>query len=313
MSEFKSILLEVDPRLEEQPAVERVRQLLKGNGADVNVMLCECMDSPRSGLGPVADLENAQAKYVEKLRTWLAEQAGRLDGGNVRTDLVWHAPRFEAILEQAAKVKADLIIRSAHYHSKLERLIISATDWELIRRAPQTVWLAKKSPEAGSAGLNVLAAVDPVHAEEKKVGLDQRVLRVARDIASRGNGSLHLFHAWEPGLAMAPAVASSPHVPMPVVRIDADTIERLRRQREDMLAELAGEFGVERRNVHLGEGAVTDVLDELVKEHAIDVVVAGGISRGRLERLIIGNTAEAILESVDCDVVVVKPESDGSG
>ncbi|MDZ7644501.1 MAG: universal stress protein [Woeseiaceae bacterium] len=249
-----------------------------------------------------------------KLESWLGEKAAQLRSKDIRveTELTWHSPRYEAIIDKANKVNASLIIRSARHHSKLERLLVSATDWgKLIRHAPQTVWLVKKRPAADRTGLNVLAAVDPVHAEEKKLGLDQRILAAASSIADMDGGKLHLFHAWQPGAAIAPAIAAGPHVPMPIVRVDDATLKNMREQRKQLLRELSESFGVPAERVHLQEGAVTSVLDEVVHEHDIDVVVAGGMSRGRLERLVIGSTAEAILESVDCDVVVVKPEKRG--
>lgn len=307
MTAFRKILAEVDPRSQEQLAVERLRQLYRSGTVSVKLLLCDCMDATIEYVAAGDDLQDAQADYVKRLERWLGEQAGRLDGQDVETRLVWHAPRYEAILDEAEADGADLVMRTARHHSKFERLFVSATDWELVRRAPQTVWLVKKKPANADKGLRVLAAVDPVHSEERKVGLDQRVLAIAAELAAPDGGSLRLFHAWQPGLAMAPAIAASPHVPLPVLRVDTRTIDRLRAERQSMLAELGAGAGLPESRTHLVEGAVSDALVELVDEFDIDVVVTGGLSRSRLERLIIGNTAEAILEHADCDVVVVKP------
>jgi hypothetical protein len=38
-----------------------------------------------------------------------------------------------------------------------------------------------------------------------------------------------------------------------------------------------------------------------------DLVVMGAVSRSGLERVFIGNTAERILDTLQCDVLVVKP------
>jgi universal stress protein E len=40
-----------------------------------------------------------------------------------------------------------------------------------------------------------------------------------------------------------------------------------------------------------------------------DIVVMGAISRSGLKRIFIGNTAEAVLDALPCDVLVVKPGS----
>lgn len=313
MSSFERILADLDPRTDGQPALDRVRQI----AADASVELFVCENLDHTGGGVLYDdeqMSQARDDYMSGIETWLGKRAGDLEGAgiDVTTRIAWHAPRYEAILEAAKTFGADLVIRSAREHSKLERLLISATDWELIRRAPQTVWLVKKRPRDTRSGVNVLASVDPVHAQEKKVGLDRRIMKTAADIAARNNGTLHVFHAWQPGAAIAPAVAAGPHVPMPVVRVDADLIESLREERAKMVDELAKHGNVADDHRHLREGTVTGELEDVIHEHDIDVVVAGGVSRGRLERLVIGSTAEAILESVDCDVVVVKPSGSGA-
>jgi universal stress protein E len=38
----------------------------------------------------------------------------------------------------------------------------------------------------------------------------------------------------------------------------------------------------------------------------------GAIARGHLDTALIGHTAERILENVDCDLLVLKPEQKGS-
>ncbi len=309
MTPFNKILAEVDPRAAAQPALARLRQLTRGGDARIDLVTCDCMDAPDVPVAD-ADLEAAQADYAARLERWLDEQAAALGDREVWTQVVWHAPRYEAILDRAKAAGADLVMRSARHHSRLERLLIGATDWELVRHAPQTVWLVKREPVDEDRGLRVLAAVDPVHARERQVGLDRRVVDTAARIAAPDGGELHLFHAWQPGIAMAPAIAAGPHVPLPLINMDPETIDRLRGERQSRLDELAGRAGLPSSRTHLVEGAVTDALDELVRELDVDVIVAGGVARGRLERLVIGSTAEAILEHADCDVVVVKPPSD---
>jgi len=315
MSWIRQILADLDPRTDGQPALDRVRQVASASGARVELFLCASLEHTTGNLFFDAErIEQTRAEYMAGLEQWLDKCAGALSasGIEVHTSIAWHAPRFEAILDKAREIDADLILRSARAHSKLERLLISATDWELIRRSERTVWLVKRRPASAASAINVLAAVDPLHTEEKKVGLDKRILETAAAIAALTGGELHLFHAWQPGAAIAPAIAAGPHVPMPVVRVDAELIEGMRKEREKLLANLAAPFDLPDERLHLREGAVTDELDEVVDAAQIDVVVGGGVSRGRLERLVIGSTSEAILESVDCDVVVVKPGKFGA-
>jgi universal stress protein E len=48
-------------------------------------------------------------------------------------------------------------------------------------------------------------------------------------------------------------------------------------------------------------------LPRLARKIGCDVLVMGAVSRSGLKRIFIGNTAERILDELDCDVLVVKP------
>jgi universal stress protein E len=50
-----------------------------------------------------------------------------------------------------------------------------------------------------------------------------------------------------------------------------------------------------------------ECLPRLAAEWHADIVVMGAIARSGLRRVLIGSTAERVLESLPCDVLVVKP------
>lgn len=310
------ILAEVDPYAQERSegpptAFGRAKQLAMASGAAVDLLVCDYLGS-RSG-GVFLDeqtLRESRDDYVRQMKEWLEQQADSLRESGIRVNarVDWHAPRYESILKNAKAANADLIIRAARQHSRLDRLLFAATDWELVRRAPQILWLVKKNLDPLSKGVRVLAAVDPVHPEEKKQGLDRKLVTVAAYIAGLFGGSLHLFHAWKPGAAVAPAAAASHHGAVPMMRMSSEVMSELEKRRENEMRKLAGFAGISEDEVHLVAGNVRDALDEVVLSRNIDIVVAGAVSRGRLERLLIGSTAEEILDHVHCDVVVVKPD-----
>jgi len=63
-----------------------------------------------------------------------------------------------------------------------------------------------------------------------------------------------------------------------------------------------------RKRAHLVEGNPSLEIPRFAKELGADLVVMGALSRSGLERVFIGNTAEQVLNSLECDVLVVKPE-----
>ena len=57
----------------------------------------------------------------------------------------------------------------------------------------------------------------------------------------------------------------------------------------------------------LERGTARDVIPDQVKALGADLLIMGTIARTGIPGFIIGNTAEDILNSVDCSVVTVKP------
>jgi nucleotide-binding universal stress UspA family protein len=53
------------------------------------------------------------------------------------------------------------------------------------------------------------------------------------------------------------------------------------------------------------------VLEGLVDRGAADLVIMGGLSRGRLKDFLIGSTAQRLLERSRADVLIVKPPHPG--
>jgi nucleotide-binding universal stress UspA family protein len=63
-----------------------------------------------------------------------------------------------------------------------------------------------------------------------------------------------------------------------------------------------------RRFVHLLKGEPSDVIAEFAKTGRIDLIVMGIVARSGIGGLLIGSTAESILQRVDCSVLAIKPE-----
>jgi universal stress protein E len=319
---ISKILVDIDPdRIADEaptlPAIDRAQQLATATGASIDLLLCPHVESMADGV--LFDNESAaraRDSYREELRQWLEVEAAKIRGcgTSVNCHVDSHSPRYEAILARARETGADLIVRGARKHTRLDRLFFTPTDWELIRRAPQLLWLVKKSMGPRANGLRVLAAVDPSHPEEKKAGLDAKLVSVAGRLVKLFGGAAHIFHAYRPGAMVAPIAAPSHQGALAALHLSGELAVELEKHRKLELRKLSEASGIPEDHVHLVAGSTTRALDELVEQLQIDVVVAGAVARGRLERLLLGSTAEAILDDVPCDVVVVKPDGfPGSG
>ena len=77
----------------------------------------------------------------------------------------WDFPSYEAIIRQALRGNADLIVASRHSGRHTAPWLLRLTDWELVRQSPTPVLLVK-NPNAYRHP-TVLAAIDPAHTHAK--------------------------------------------------------------------------------------------------------------------------------------------------
>ena len=58
---------------------------------------------------------------------------------------------------------------------------------------------------------------------------------------------------------------------------------------------------------HLLKGEAVDIIPKFSSDNEIDVVVMGTVARSGIPGLLIGNTAETILHTIDASVITLKP------
>ncbi len=64
---------------------------------------------------------------------------------------------------------------------------------------------------------------------------------------------------------------------------------------------------VEARRIYHLKGEAWQVVPEFAEKNRVDLIVMGTVGRTGVRGLIIGNTAEATLNQVQCSVLAVKP------
>ena len=307
MSNIEKILVVVDPTMpqSEQPAVQRIAGLPRVKDAKLTLLICEhdAHVGIDHSIAPAA-VTAARTTLLLKHRTMLEELAAPLAqrGVDVAIDVRWDYPLHEAVIRKAVEWGADLVVKDTHYHSALRRSIFSNTDWNLIRHCPAQLLLVK--PRSVPRIPSVVAAVDPLHPRDKEATLDNRIVICAKELADLMGGETHLLHVCETtpfvlasaGAMVAPVSASLPEL---TAEMESSHLSAVRA--------LAETHDVPHERVHLRTGERRRTLVESADELRADVLVMGAVSRGALERLFVGSTAEAVLDKLNCDLLIVKP------
>jgi universal stress protein E len=191
----------------------------------------------------------------------------------------------------------------AHKHSLLARWFLLQSDYELIRHCPVPLLIVKKSGRPNRRP--VLAALDPWHHNDKPASLDARIVDAGRAVCKLLSAPLHSAHAYSPLLGFVSDSAFAP-VAIPVSLPQEEAHAAMIRRR---FKAINASYGIVPRQRHLQVGDPKFVLPALARSLKAQMVVMGAISRTALDRLLLGSTAEQVLDALPCDVLLVKPRS----
>ena len=95
---------------------------------------------------------------------------------------------------------------------------------------------------------------------------------------------------------------------MPQDEIEA-TIQQEGNAKYLALSELTKQAGIHNQpTIYHLKGDPTELIPRIIHEKAIDVLVMGTVARTGISGFIIGNTAENILQKIDCSLWAIKPQ-----
>lgn len=298
MSQYQRILLIADPALRRTPAFERAAWLAGTTGAALHIALFDRNAAIAAvSLVDVAGAEGAREAWLAHRRAWLAEQDAQLsrNGLRVTTDAVWAHPAHVEALAHIAEYRPDLVIKDVQHEPLLKRLVLQSLDWHLLRDCAAPVLLVNSLAHA--VPRRIIAAVD-VARPPSAADFDGQVIKAALALAIQCNAELHLAHAFD---FTVDTMSGLP------VDFSGQLYETLNRLYHETFTKLAQELGVPPERAHYLGGPPALALARLARSSETDVLVLGTHQRHGMDRVLLGSTAEAILDTAPCDVLVVKP------
>jgi universal stress protein E len=285
-----------------QPGVLKAAQIARACGASLE--LFHTLTSPvYTDLvsykdGGVKGFEtNLQQKALLKLEK--AATRLRKHGLNVSVAAEWDFPAYESVIRRALHIKANLIVIGRHEGRHVLPWLLKLTDWELVRLSPIPVLLVRN--KRAYLHPNVLVAVDPTHAFAKPLRLDKKLLQTGDYLSQKLRGTLHAVHAY----SRIPIADLPPHgLTVEILEKIGQSADQAANQQFDRLLRTSS---IARSRRHLVSAHPTNAIPDTARKIRSSIVVMGAVSRRGLKYLIIGNTAEKILDDLECDVLVVKP------
>ncbi|WP_233079453.1 universal stress protein UspE [Rheinheimera soli] len=300
MTLYPKVLVVLDPSVAEQKALNRAVELAKLQDCQLTAFLSIYdfsyeMTTMLSG----EERESMRQAVINDRELWISELVAVYQEQGLKIDIqvVWHNRPFEAIVQAVLEKEYDLVIKGTHDHDVLKSMIFTPTDWHILRKCPCPVLLVKDHdwPEHG----NIVAAVNAGSEQSHHSSLNQRIIQQSKQLAALLNGKVQLVNAF-PGTPVNIAIEIPEFNPQ-------EYNQTMKNHHLDSVQKLAREFELDSSQTHVLEGMPEDVIPKMAQQLDAEMVVIGTIGRTGLSAAIIGNTAEHVIDRLDCDVLAVKP------
>jgi nucleotide-binding universal stress UspA family protein len=304
MQPFKKLLVVITAEMEEPPVLRWAIPFAQRHGATLDVIEIVKETSPYAGrLAREVQVENAgealKRASVKRLETLLAPLKTPALQVNLYTAI---GPPCLEIINIVQKYRHDLVVKTIEPEHKWQQMLWARTDIHLVRHCPSALWLMPPTDLASYR--RILIAVGPDIEDPLKRELGVRLLRLGASLAQSEGAELLVGHAWRP---FAEAKLKNHLSTVEFGRYVRGCKQACMTQLQTLLAMAHVHIPLDR--IRHAKGNVDVVIPRLGKRHAIDLVIMDTAGRSGIRGLVIGNTAERMLDRLTCSLLILKPPS----
>lgn len=274
MQAIRCILVVIDPKQPENLALKRACLIASISQSRLHLLIC--------------DGKQDHSEHLNRLREELETQ-----GHTVSTGQAWRDNIYQTIISVQQAEGCGLVIKQHIPDSPLKRALLTPDDWKLLRYCPCPVLMVKT--DTPWTGGNILAAVDVGNADIEHRTLHASIVNHGYEIASLAGGNLHVISA-HPSAMLS---AADPAFQL------KETIEARYR---DACRQFQSEFDIPDSQLHIKEGPADALIPDVCKQLQAVVTIIGTVARTGLSGALMGNTAEVVLDALESDVLVLKPD-----
>lgn len=314
MNQFNKILCVVSIDKKENSALKHAIKLAENNQA--SLMVVDIIE-----WSPLNQKEFERTKLSAHTQMIVAEQQEKLDkmilSLNSKVTIkskVLIGISFLEVIYEVLRNKHELVIKMAESGELLDRLF-GTDDMHLLRKCPCPVMLVK--PQAPINHKQILAAVDvndnyPSEELNTRQLLNFQIVDLATSLAKSESAKLDVVHVWDAANDDSMRIGFSNKSKS---QIDSDLEESEQRQIQklnDLMSKVHAKTGPDasacvKSKTHVLVGRPRKQIPIFAEQIAADIVVMGTVARTGIPGFFIGNTAENILNQLDCSVLAVKP------
>ena len=284
MTQIKLILVALGCEGDDvSPILARSVMLARCFNARIEIFLCEAERAfELQHQYDSDDSDSVRKSDVAKLRAWVDRLWSSIDVNDVPVtmDVVYETPLYEAISRKAKQSKADLVVRGTGTGAKCS---FSVSDYDLVCTCPAPLLLTRGRPWRPSP--TVAAAVD-ISGDESPERI-RTILTAAANMAKRCGAGLELLYAG---------------------RFD-DALPGAEQAQRELLSAQAAAVDIHPLKMHVLNGDAARAIPEFVARCGYDLLVLGALTHRRVMTAQVGALTGRLVQTVDCDLLLVKPSS----
>ncbi|CAM3679340.1 Universal stress protein E [Vibrio aerogenes CECT 7868] len=303
MQHFRHLLYVSHGTTDENEGLKQALSLARNNHAPLKVLIV-CPDFP-------AEFPDYQQNYQESLltitqaRIQRTQDALKLAEGAVDVSIDFVSDKTPAIniIQYVLQHQHDLVIKEAE--SQDNRCGLKTIDMNLLRKCPVPVWLCRPI-EHSHQQIQVAVAIDPKSQEQAAESLSRRMLALSRSLADSCSGELHIISCWD--YEFEAYLRGNMWIKTSDDEID-QTVLRIHDEHRAALEALIRDSGISGQHlIHHLRGKPTEMIPDFVVQKPIDILVMGTVARTGIPGFMIGNTAENIVQKLNCSLIGLKPQ-----
>ncbi|EKO3574346.1 MULTISPECIES: universal stress protein UspE [Vibrio] len=302
MSIYSKILVVADINHDEQPALARAVQLAAKSQSPSHITFFMSIYDFSYDMTSMLSIDERDAMrrgVIQQREQWMRSVAEPYIDSSIQFDVkvVWHNRPYEAIIAEVFSGQHDILIKGTHKHDVLESVIFTPTDWHLLRKCPTPVLLVKHSHWPENA--NIIASVHVGSEVDTHIQLNDIMVEQLLNLTQRLGASPYLVNAY-------PVTPANITIELP--EFDPTTYtDAVRGHHLTSMKALRQKHGLDENQTIVQQGLPEDVIPEAAKTLDAAMVILGTTGRTGLSAVFIGNTAEQVIDKINCDVLALKP------
>ncbi len=301
MKKYRNIILVLDAAGFNKNALEKALYLAKRD-PEVKVTVFLAIFDFSYELATIMSFTEKEEMLSKIIDTKEAEveqaiQEQGLENPNLTVKVVWARSAGGALGNELKNGSYDLIIKACSGSDGF--IFQTPIDWKLLRKAQIPVILVKeKQWEPGGAILVALCYTELGFANRA----NRKLLREAQILSKITGTEIHLVNS-------VPSTPINTYVDIPGYLPNTYN-EAIFQDHEVKLKRYADDHRISHDHIHLFNGNPEDVIPATAESINATAVLMGSVGRDGFSATVLGNTAEMIMDELNCDLIVIKTPED---